>query len=111
MDPKLFGARLKELRERAGLTQKELADRAGVSQRAVSHWEQGLREPSWSNVLALAGALGVDCRAFQEAPAAVPEPRRGRPPKAETASEVGAETKAESPTPRPTKPGRRKKGN
>jgi putative transcriptional regulator len=81
MDPKLFGGRLKELRERAGLTQKQLADRAGISQRAVSHWEQGLREPSWSNVLALAGALGVDCLAFQEEPAEVPKPKRGRPSK------------------------------
>jgi transcriptional regulator with XRE-family HTH domain len=81
MDPKVFGARLKELRERTGQTQKALADRAGISQRAVSHWEQGLREPSWSNVLALAEALGVDCQAFQEPPAGQPEPRRGRPPK------------------------------
>ncbi len=81
MDPKVFGARLKELRERAGLTQKGLADQAGISQRAVSHWEQGLREPSWSNVLALAEALGVDCKVFQETPADRPEPRRGRPAK------------------------------
>jgi transcriptional regulator with XRE-family HTH domain len=83
MDPEQFAPRLKELREQAGLTQKALAEKAGLSQRAVSHWEQGLREPSWSNVLALATALGVDCLAFQQAPAAVSEPRRGRPAKVE----------------------------
>jgi transcriptional regulator with XRE-family HTH domain len=83
MDPKLFGPRLKELREQAGLTQKELADQAGVSQRAVSHYEQGLHEPIWSSVLALAKALGVDCLAFQQAPAEAPKARRGRPSKAE----------------------------
>jgi len=83
VDPKLFGPRLKELRERAGMSQKALADKAGISQSAIAHWEQGLREPSWSNVLALASALGVDCLAFQQPPAVVPEPKRGRPKKAE----------------------------
>jgi transcriptional regulator with XRE-family HTH domain len=102
MDPKLFGARLKELRERAGLTQKALADRAGLSQRAISHWEQGLRAPSWSNVLALAAALEVDCLAFQEPPAEVPEPRRGRPPKVE--GEPRAEQPPPKAKPRPRKP-------
>ncbi|HEY8506369.1 MAG TPA: helix-turn-helix transcriptional regulator [Gemmataceae bacterium] len=75
-----FAARLRELRELAGLSQKELAERSGLSQRAVSHWEQGLREPMWSNVLALAAALGVPITAFLEPPAAPRlTPRRGRP--------------------------------
>jgi transcriptional regulator with XRE-family HTH domain len=77
-----FGVALKRLREAAGLTQKELADKASLSQRAISHWEQALREPSWSNVLALAEALGVDCRAFQGDPAEPVRPApRGRPRK------------------------------
>ena len=33
----------------------------------IIHWEQGLREPGWSKVLALATALEVDCREFLEA--------------------------------------------
>jgi transcriptional regulator with XRE-family HTH domain len=69
MDPKRFGRRLRELREQAGLSQTALAEAAGISQSAIAHWEQGLREPIWSNVLALAAALGVDCLAFQEPPA------------------------------------------
>jgi transcriptional regulator with XRE-family HTH domain len=86
MDPKVLGARLKELREGVGLTQKELAAKAALSQRAISHWEQGLREPGWSNVLALAEALGVDCLAFQQLPADVSERPRGRPRKDESPS-------------------------
>lgn len=70
-----FGKRLKELREATGLTQKELADRAGLSLRAVSHWEQGLREPGYSNLRALAKALGTDLNAFAEPPA--PKRKKG----------------------------------
>ena len=82
MDATRFAARLKELREKAGLTQKQLADAAGLSQRAVSHWEQRVREPAWSNVVALAEALGVDCTAFTQQPATGREPAgRGRPAK------------------------------
>lgn len=83
MDPKVFGARLRELREAAGLTQKELAAKAALSQRAISHWEQGLREPVWSSVLALAEALDVDCRSFQQLPTEIAERPRGRPRKDE----------------------------
>src|SRR5262249_43828272 len=64
--PKEFGAKLKELRMAAGWTQAQLAEKANISQRAVSHWEQGLREPSWSNVLALADALGVRLQGVRE---------------------------------------------
>jgi transcriptional regulator with XRE-family HTH domain len=78
---KWFGARLQELRQKTGLSQKELADKAGVSQRAISHWEQGIREPKWSNVLVLAEALGVDCQAFLEEPCERRQPSRGRPRK------------------------------
>jgi transcriptional regulator with XRE-family HTH domain len=76
-----FGARLKELREAAGLSQKELAERAGLAQASVSNWEQNLREPSWSNVAALAAALGVCTDAFLQEPAPRPEVGRGRPTK------------------------------
>ena len=43
MDKRTFGARLKELREGAGLSQKALAAKAGVSQRNIANWELGLR--------------------------------------------------------------------
>jgi transcriptional regulator with XRE-family HTH domain len=60
------GERLKELREKAGLTQTELAEKVGVKRDAVARWEAGAREPGWSNVVALAEALGVTCQAFNE---------------------------------------------
>jgi transcriptional regulator with XRE-family HTH domain len=77
-----FALRLKELREKAGLTQQELGLRADVHKLTVAKLEQGIREPSWATVQALAAALGVDCLAFTAAPAAgTKTARRGRPSK------------------------------
>src|SRR5579883_964244 len=59
-----FAARLKELRERAGLSQDELADRADLYKFSVAKLEQGVREPTWATVLNLAHALGVSVEAF-----------------------------------------------
>jgi transcriptional regulator with XRE-family HTH domain len=101
MDATRFAGRLKELREAAGLTQKQLAEKAGMGQRTVSTLEQGLSEPVWSTAIALAEALGVDLRAFLEQPAAVPAPKRGRPPKA--AAELPAEEAPKRPRGRPRK--------
>jgi hypothetical protein len=42
----------------------------------------GEREPGWFNVLALAEAVGVDCTAFTQEPAARPPSGPGRPRKA-----------------------------
>ena len=84
-----FGARLRELREQAGLTQQQLAEQCGVKWEAVSRWERSTREPSWSNVVALAKALGVECTAFLQEPApALPAgPGRPRKPSAESADQ------------------------
>ena len=61
-----FGARLKQLREQAGLTQPQLAERAGMNRFGIAKLEQGDREPSWATVRALARALGVRCAAFED---------------------------------------------
>lgn len=95
----MFGARLKQIREGRGVSQQQLADAAGVSLRAVSHWEQGLRSPSWDAVQAVCRALDVDCTVFQDGAGepAGPTPAtrpRGRPRK----------------TPEPGKPKGRKRG-
>jgi transcriptional regulator with XRE-family HTH domain len=83
MASSLFGARLRELREGAGLTQQQLADRAGLKIGGIRDLEQGInRRPLWDTIQALAEALGVDCRAFQEEPADTSPRGRGRPPKA-----------------------------
>jgi DNA-binding XRE family transcriptional regulator len=75
MDAEQFGNALKRLRAQRKLTQKQLAEKSGLSQNAISHWENGEREPGWSAVVQLAKALGVDCRAFLESI----EPEQKRP--------------------------------
>lgn len=45
---------IKILRERYGLSQKELGQIAGVSDKAVSTWEQGLKEPRMGAIQKLA---------------------------------------------------------
>jgi transcriptional regulator with XRE-family HTH domain len=59
-----FGARLRQLRENAGLTQAQLAEKAQLHLHGLTKLEQGDREPAWATVLALSNALGVDCSAF-----------------------------------------------
>ena len=55
-----FGARLRRLREGAGLTQEELASRAGLSARAISSLERGERKhPYPHTVRSLADVLGL----------------------------------------------------
>ncbi len=61
-----FGARLKLLREQAGLTQGELAEKALYSRSSVNRWERSHRSPSWDHVRILAEALGVSMSAFTE---------------------------------------------
>jgi transcriptional regulator with XRE-family HTH domain len=62
-----FAVKLKRLREAAGWSQAELAERAGLNQFGVAKLEQGVREPAWATVQALARALGVNCTAFEDA--------------------------------------------
>jgi transcriptional regulator with XRE-family HTH domain len=79
-----FATRLRELREAAGLTQVQLAERAGLHLHGLTKLEQGDRAPSWSTVLALAEALGVECTAFikpTHSEQVAPKRGRGRPPK------------------------------
>ncbi len=61
-----FGARLKILREAAGLTQGQLAEKALYSRSSVNRWERSHRSPSWDHVRILAEALGVEMSAFTD---------------------------------------------
>ncbi len=55
-----FGARLRRLREAAGLTQEELAERAGLTAKGISDLERGRRRrPYPHTVRSLADALGL----------------------------------------------------
>jgi transcriptional regulator with XRE-family HTH domain len=73
-----FAERLKELRQRSGLTQQKLAAAAGVQREAIARLESGTREPTWAAVQAIAKALGVDCTAFAHDESGE-RPRRRRP--------------------------------
>ena len=53
------GLRLKALREKKGLTQRELADLLKVTPKAVSFYELGEREPSFSALTYLADFFNV----------------------------------------------------
>lgn len=83
-----FAVRLRELRDKAKMTQKELAAKAGMHLAGVFKLEQGTNQPTWATIEALAKALGVECVAFKGTSACVgcpkspPEPpapkKRGR---------------------------------
>ena len=49
----IFFERLKELRIEKGIGQVELAKAINVSKGIISLWENGLREPKLSNLIAL----------------------------------------------------------
>ncbi len=42
-----IGSKIKELRERSGMTQTDLAEKIGVSKSMVSAYEKGIRNPSF----------------------------------------------------------------
>lgn len=54
-----FAEILKSLRLEKGIGQVELAKQIGVSKGIISFWENGLREPSMSSLIALAQFFGV----------------------------------------------------
>ncbi len=54
-----FCERLKELRAERGISQVALAQGIGVSNGIISLWENGLRDPTLTNLLAIAEVLGV----------------------------------------------------
>jgi transcriptional regulator with XRE-family HTH domain len=55
-----FGAVLKELRERAGLSQNQLAKLSGLDHSYLSRLESGQRHPSYDAVARLAKVLARD---------------------------------------------------
>lgn len=52
--------RIRETREKLGLSQAQLAERLGRTQTAVSLWESGRRTPGLDDLIEIADALGVD---------------------------------------------------
>jgi len=84
-----FAERLKQLREKAGLTQAGLAQRSGLSLGIVRDYEQERKEPALRSAFKLADALGVDCSVFKDCfdeASASKRPRAGKDKSAERAS-------------------------
>lgn len=52
-----FGKRLREMREKKGLTQAELAKIASLGESTISFYESGKREPNYEMLVALANIL------------------------------------------------------
>ncbi len=55
----VYHLRLRELRERRGLSQRQVAEQLKVTPGAVARWELGDNKPTMDNLLALAALL--DC--------------------------------------------------
>ncbi len=55
----IFGETLKELRLERKVNQVSLAQAIGVSKGIISLWENGLREPTLTNLIALAKYFNV----------------------------------------------------
>lgn len=58
-DQAVLGRALRELRERAGLTQDQLAERIGIDLTYVSRVERGKRGVRWHTVMRFLRALDV----------------------------------------------------
>lgn len=56
---KSLGEVLKNYRTQNKMTQEFVAEAVGVSRQSVSKWEQGITDPSTSNLFALAKLFGV----------------------------------------------------
>ncbi len=54
-----IGDRIKDARERAGLTQTQLAEKVGVRYQSVQQWEAGATSPARAKMVKIAAALGV----------------------------------------------------
>jgi transcriptional regulator with XRE-family HTH domain len=61
-----FGAALREVRTRRGLTQQALADRAELQRTYVADVEGGRRNVTLRNVERLSGALGISMAKLME---------------------------------------------
>lgn len=63
-----FGARLREVREKAGISQEKLAELAGLHRTYVSSVERGKRNISLQNIERLAEALETTMAALMPDP-------------------------------------------
>src|SRR5258708_3838299 len=66
LNQKLLGVRIREARERAGVSQEELASAVSKDQRAISDYENGRRKLSVTDLPAFARTFNVPVLYFYE---------------------------------------------
>lgn len=66
MNKRQLADKLREQRERLGISQAELARRVSVGQAQVSRWESATQMPSAAKLGALANHLGIDIPVLYE---------------------------------------------
>jgi transcriptional regulator with XRE-family HTH domain len=54
----VFGRRLRELRQKYGVTQQQISIATGLTEGYISNMERGLKVPSLTTILRIAVALG-----------------------------------------------------
>ena len=59
MDLKAIGARIKDAREAANMTQETLAEKVGISRTHISVIERGVKAPKLETFVVIANVLGV----------------------------------------------------
>ena len=64
IDKKLFGKRLKELREKRGMTQEELSNLLNIEWQHISRLENGKNLPSCTILISLAEIFDIDIRSL-----------------------------------------------
>ena len=55
----MLGEKIRDLRKENKISQEALAEKLGVSRQSISLWENGLREPKLTNLIALANFFDV----------------------------------------------------
>jgi len=68
-----LGASIRALRQKRGMTQEDLGERSGINPKYVGYIERGERNVTLRNLLAVAGALGVEPNALLPAQGIVGE--------------------------------------
>jgi transcriptional regulator with XRE-family HTH domain len=71
-----FAQRLRQLRDKAGLSEAKLAQASGVSFASIHEYGLGRRQPSFAAVAKLARALGVSCEDFMDGDAVETKPKK-----------------------------------
>ena len=64
---KVMGERIRQHRQKLGLSQGELAGMVGVQEENVSRWERSVRRPTYENVRTLIGVFGLPLEALAPA--------------------------------------------